>query len=86
MGKLLSPTSTTIVGLLESCPGRSNISSEITRKPDGTFEFEYAGGTEMFWDDQRTVEREGQRVFLDEDGDEWLERELILVEDTDDVD
>lgn len=40
-------------------------------------EFMHAGETDVVWDGQETVVRAGQRVFLEDDGTEWLESELV---------
>lgn len=92
MARLYSPTGVLIDGLLETCPCRAIIDNdEITQNEDGTYEVVYAGGSDMFWDDQRTVERDitngggvMERVFLDEDGGEWLESQLVLRESEED--
>jgi len=82
VSKLQTETGVAILGTLETLSGRAEIAdTEITRNPDGTFEFEYQGSTEVFWDDQRTVVRNGQRIFLDENGAEWPEDQLELVEE-----
>ena len=80
MGKLYAPDGALIVGTLELVTGSAGIIG-ATRQPDGSLDLEYEGGTEMFGDDSKTVERKGQRVFLDEDGSEWLESELLLRDD-----
>jgi len=85
MGKLIAPNGAEIIGTLERLVGRADLDGAL-RLPDGTFEIAYAGHTKVFWDDQVTVTREGQRVFLDEDGNEYLERELTLVDDIPDDD
>jgi hypothetical protein len=42
---------------------------------------QYTGETEMFWDDQETIERDGKVIFVDEQGEEWTFDELVLAED-----
>lgn len=42
----------------------------------GTGAIDYVGDTEMWWDGAETVMRDGQRVWVDEDGDEHLESEI----------
>jgi hypothetical protein len=80
MAYLTAPDGTLILGTLERLSGRAEISG-ATRNPDGKYELDYSGGTEIFYDDQVTEMRDGQRVFLDEAGEEYLENELVLVED-----
>lgn len=80
----LSPTGSEIIGTLERLIGRAEISGI---QDDGTPK--YAGETEVFWDDQTSVLRDGKRVFLDEDGAEWTFDQLKPVaepepEETDD--
>ena len=62
-------------------PG-ARTSREMNHLPisDGTLDFDYSGNTEMFYDEQKTVERHNERVYLDEEGNEWLESQLIVKE------
>lgn len=84
MAKLYAPDGTEITGTYEKVFGEALIANfDVTRNADGTFDFAYAGGTEINWNSQVTVTRQGQRVFVDEDGGEWLENELVLREDED---
>lgn len=36
----------------------------------------YEGGTDMWWDDQRTVQEDGGDVFVDENGHEVLHHQV----------
>lgn len=74
-----APNGLPIVGTLEICPCRSTI-AQFWRLDDGTLDFDYSGNSEMFYDEQRIVERDSQRVFLDEEGNEWLESQLSVRE------
>lgn len=76
-----SPTGSLIVGTLETIQGSAQI-TEITEAGDPV----YAGDTEVFWDSQETVERDGQTVFLDEDGEEWVFGDLTVADEDDDAD
>ena len=77
---LVSPKGTLIVATLERLSGRALIvPSSVRAEPTGGFSFDYEGTTDIFWDDQRTVVENDERVFLDEDGEEHLESELRLV-------
>jgi len=77
---LVSPKGTLIVATLERLSGRALIvPSSIRAEPTGGFSFDYEGTTDIFWDDQRTVTQDDERVFLDEEGTEYLESELRLV-------
>jgi hypothetical protein len=77
--RLVSPAGKLITGTLERMSGRANIVADSVRKGDGGIEFDYDGSTDIFWDEQHTVTREGELVFLDEDGNDYLESELRLV-------
>lgn len=74
-----------IIGTLDLVPGRANLNG-ATRLPDGTLDIDWAGETTMFWDDQKTVQRridDGhplENIYLDEDGNEYLESELELID------
>lgn len=80
MANYLSPTGSPITGTLERLSGRAEISSidEATGTP------EYSGGTDIFWDEQRTVERDGKIIYLDEAGDQWTFDQLVPEEDEED--
>ena len=78
--KLIAPNGKEIIGTEERIPGTAHIiNSKIEKQDDGTFEFDYEGETKVFWDGQETRYACGQRIFTDEDGGLWLERELRLV-------
>lgn len=77
---LISPQGTLIVATLERLSGRALIvPSSVRVVPTGGFSFDYEGTTDIFWDDQRTVVENDERVFVDEEGTEYLESELRLV-------
>lgn len=86
MPKLYAPDGETLIkGTKERIPGCAEIINDnVTRGEDGTFDLEYEGHTEVYWDDQVTLSRvpakgqPAQRIFIDEDGDEHLESELVL--------
>lgn len=51
-----APNGSPILGTLEKLSGRAEITDGSYKKnPDGTLDFDYQGGTEMFYDDQETV-------------------------------
>jgi len=77
---LVSQKGTLIVATLERLSGRALIvPSSVRAEPTGGFSFDYEGTTDIFWDDQRTVTQDDERVFLDEEGEEYLESELRLI-------
>lgn len=61
-----APNGLEITGTLEALKGRARISGIAD---DGTPE--HFGGTEVFLEDGKTVERNGKPVFLDDEGGEW---------------
>jgi hypothetical protein len=77
---LTSPEGTRIIGTLERLSGRAEIVPDSFRaNPQGGFTFEYEGTTEVFWDGQETEVWDGERVFLDGEGNEFREDTLRLV-------
>ncbi len=80
---LVSAANTVIVGTLERLRGRAGIVPGSARfNASGGLEFDYDGETTIFWDEQESAIRDEQRIFLDEEGDEWSESELRLVPET----
>lgn len=74
-------TGSRITGTLEHLSGRATfLEDSFVRKADGSLAAIHSGGTEIFWDGQRTVYRDGFRVFLTEAGSEVLERDIELRE------
>lgn len=76
-GQLYAPNGKRIVASSDLVPGNALIAG-ATRSPDGTFEIAWDGETKMCWDGQYTETHRGQRVFIDEDGSQWLEKKLTL--------
>ena len=69
-----------IAGTLERLAGIATI-DEGRIDADGSVDFDYSGETTVWWDDQRTVQRQGQRVFIDENGMEVLETDVAVLLD-----
>jgi hypothetical protein len=77
---LVSPKGTPIVATLEWLSGCAQIvPGSVRSEPSGGFSFDYSGTTDICWEDQRTVVENDERVFVDEEGTEYLESELRLV-------
>lgn len=76
MANYLSPTGNPIIGTLERLAGVANLTGidPVTQEP------EYSGGTTVWWDEQKTVERDGKTVFVDQEGGEWTFDQLVLDE------
>lgn len=63
---------------LESVLGNNGI-YDFERDADGKITYEHDGnGMDVCWDSAEQVTRDGQGVFLDSDGNEWLEHQLRL--------
>lgn len=69
-----------IQGTLERVSGLAYVMG-ASRKPDGELDLEYEGETKIWWDEQRTVREKGQMIFVDHEGNEYLESEVMLVEE-----
>lgn len=84
MAKLFAPNGAEIIGTSETISGTARfINSNITQNADGTYEFEWSGGTDIDWDSQTTDEDRGERLFVDDSGETWRESELVLEEEED---
>ncbi|TPL66571.1 hypothetical protein [Mesorhizobium sp. B2-4-1] len=67
-----APDGTEIVGTLETTPGTCG----VIFNEDGSYDFD-GTGTQHNYDGQETVTAAGQVVFVDENGGEWLQCQLI---------
>lgn len=79
MPQFVSPTGSPIIGTKELIPGVALVAS-ISE----TGEPEYEGETDVDWDGQRTVKRDGKILFVDDDGEQWTFDQLTKVEDDED--
>lgn len=61
-----SPNGEPITGTLEALKGRAHISGISTEGVP-----EHSGGTEVFYEEGHTMERDGKLIFLDDAGGEW---------------
>jgi len=77
--RLVAPNGCEIKGTLETLSGVALI-FELSRAADGTVNFEYEGETKIWWDEQKTVRRHGNAVFVDTEGNEWTEDRLVPAE------
>lgn len=80
--RLVAPNGCEIKGTLETLSGVALI-HELSRSADGTVTFECEGETKIWWDDQRAVVRRGKTVFVDTEGYEWTEDQLVPAETED---
>lgn len=78
--KAYSPTGKEIRGTLERLSGVADvIDDSFWKLDDGSLDFEHAGNTEVWWDEQTTVlGANRERIFVDTEGGEWLESQLEL--------
>ena len=79
-GQFRTPTGKELTGTWEliNCVART---MGVTRRPDGTFEPEYEGETDVDWDSQEPICDKGRRLWVDEDGRNWNEANLIFIPD-----
>lgn len=80
--KAQAPNGSLIVGTYEVVNGTAMINSEsFERNADGSLRYEYAGGTEVDWDSQKTVtDHRLVRMFVAEDGGIWSEDKVTIDE------
>lgn len=84
--KAFAPNGLEIRGTLETVSGVAKISFFNSKDAEGKIDFEYGGETDIWWDEQKTIERDGQRIFVDTEGNEWPENLLILKEEEPEMD
>ena len=65
----------------ETFGSRQHCGGKLHPNENGTFTFEYEGYTEVFWEEQRTARSNGRPIFLDEEGFQWEETQLLLSEE-----
>ena len=70
-----------IIGTLETCRGVAETKpNSFTRDGAGEINFEYSGATRTWPEEQRTIERDGSAVFLDDQGNELTSKDVELYE------
>lgn len=81
----IAPNGLEIEGTLETITGRANITFhsgdevDLGDEHEGKVRFSWAGDTEIFWDEQKTVrDHKGRRIFLDSDGNQWVADQIEL--------
>ncbi len=83
--KLVAPNGRDIVGTADVVFGTALISEVAAEKlPDGTFDIEFGGETEIDWNSQETRKRRGKRLFVDDEGYFWPEHKLKLIDPDED--
>jgi hypothetical protein len=69
-----------ITGTLDQVPAVA-VARGAGLDADGRIEVEFDGGSDVDWDGQTTVSRGGERIFIDENGEEVPETEIVLWRD-----
>lgn len=72
-----APNGTAIVGTLEVLNGCADLACFV-ELADGSMEPCYTDYTHVYWDGQRTVQRDGETVYVDDNGNEWLASQVIF--------
>jgi hypothetical protein len=77
-----SPLGRPIVATCDWTPGNARINRDSwSIEPDGALGFDFSdAGTDLCWDGQLTATRNGWTLFVDDEGLEWGEHELVLRE------
>lgn len=77
---------TLIVGTKDSLEATTELSmGGFGRDAKGAIVETNDGGSKMHWDTQRTIVERGQRMWIDDQGDEWPECAIVLVEEELDI-
>ena len=72
-------TGSPIVGTLETLQASARtLEAGFNRDKAGAIEFNHEGYTDVYWNSQQTLTRQGETVFVDEAGDEVVESEIEL--------
>jgi len=72
----VSPQGKEVCGTDETIKGQAFINPETLTLKDGKLVFEYGGETDISWDTQTSVIENGERVFVDEEGNTFPESQL----------
>lgn len=75
-----SPNDELIVGTLEALKATARIADgSYNRDKDGKLTFEHHGGTEVWWDETKTMRSpDGETLYVCEDGKIWSESQIVL--------
>ena len=69
-----------ISGTLDQVPAVAVVDG-ASLDADGRIDVDFAGGSNVDWDGQATVTRAGERIFIDENGEEVPETDIVLRRD-----
>jgi hypothetical protein len=74
-----SPKRKSIIGSFEAVTGVAL--GDVKRKDRyAEVEIEYAGETDIWWDEQRQKEEDGEKLWVDEAHDIWRTSELVWID------
>lgn len=74
-----SPTGSKIIGTFEQQHGVARGKpGSYERLANGEIDINYTGYTDWYEDSQGTLTRDGETIFLDEDGEEWASSQIVL--------
>lgn len=77
--QLFAPTGARIVGTLENLTGIALITGASAPATAGApFDLHLLGSTDIDWNSQHSITRNGERLFVDENHQLWTERALSL--------
>lgn len=74
-----SPNGNAIVSTKETIPGTCEVTDDSYSVVDGRIDFDHAGGTDVDWNGQKTVEVLDQKIFIDDAELEWPACALVVV-------
>jgi hypothetical protein len=80
MKEFVSPQGNEITGTLENVPGVALIDMDSATLEGETLQFDYADETDLMWNEQETVRRGGQRVFVDDCDNQFTEDQLHFID------
>ena len=79
--KAYAPTGALIVAASEIIPGHAILQDDsFIQNGDGSLSYDYAGETKIMWDEQRPKTENAKRMFICEEGYEWRQDELTLLD------
>jgi hypothetical protein len=70
---LYSPNGAVIKGTSERVYGTARVIGFTYDRKRKCYEPDYEGGTDIYWDSQETILKNGKRIFIDANGDSWTE-------------
>lgn len=75
-----APNGLPILGTFDRCSCRADITGDTFKVTSEGLDFEHVGHTKFFYEEQRTNYEDGERLFLDPNGAQWKESEVVFRE------